>query len=420
MNKHNVRLLSLAASLVIAILVLTGCGGSKSSSADGKPAKITVFQSKVEITDALKSLAKDYQKETGQKVEIWATTGDDYRTQVKTKLSNRNSSPNIFSTGGGAESDMLKSYMADLSSQAFVKNIVPGRALKYNGKVYGLPYSVEGYGLIYNTALVKPAQIKSTKDFIAYLKDAKTQGKYTGFELSQETYFLIAHMLNNAFAVQKDPTAFLKQVESGKVQLQNVEAFKELGQIYEAIRDYTKNPMSVKYDDQIGDLMTGKTAMVNQGSWINTMLKDYKSSDVKLDMMAFPLDGNDRLNVSVPLWWNVNKDKPANEVKASEKFLNWLVSSKTGKDYIVNKFKFIPVMKNIKIDENKMDSLSLAIYKASQSGHTMDASTSAWPPGAIDTSFAPLTQKFFTDKSMTGQDLMKQISAGFVSTAKAK
>lgn len=419
MSQRTRQVLELFMSIIAITLVLVGCG-SKQNSANSKPAKVTIFQSKVEITDDLKNLAKAYEKETGQKVEVWVTTGDDYTTQVKTKLSNRNSSPNLFSTGGGQESAQLRSYMADLSDQPFVKDIVKGRALTYDGKIYGLPYSVEGYGLIYNTALVKPSEMTSTDQFIEYLKAAKAQGKYTGFELSSETYFLIAHMLNNAFAIQKDPAAFLKDVESGKVQLQNVPAFKELGQIYEAIREYTKNPMSVKYDDQIGDLMSGKTAMVNQGMWINTMLKDYKNSNVKLDMMPFPLTGNKKLNVSVPLYWNVNKNKPANEVKASEKFLNWLVTSKTGQDYIVNKFKFIPVYTNIKIDQSKMDSLSLAIYKAAQSGNTMSASTSAWPVGAIDTTFAPITEKFFSNKSMTGQELMKEISAGFVSTAKSK
>lgn len=50
----------------------------------------------------------------------------------------------------------------------------------------------------------------------------------------------------------------------------------------------------------------------------------------------------------------------------------------------------------------------------------MSASTSAWPVGAIDTTFAPITEKFFSNKSITGQELMKEISAGFVSTAKSK
>ncbi|MEE6717041.1 ABC transporter substrate-binding protein [Schleiferilactobacillus harbinensis] len=422
MKNRMKKILTVAMVSIAAMLLLVGCGSKKNagSGANSKPAKIVIFQSKVEITDDLKALAKEYKKEKGVTVEIWGTTGDDYITQAKTKLSNRNSSPNIFSTAGGQESQQLGAYMADLSKEPFVKNIAKDKAYISDGKVLGLPYSVEGYGLAYNTALVKPDQMKSTDDFINFLKQAKSAGKYSGFELSQESFFLIGHMLNTAFAVQKDPLAFLKDVESGKTQLQNVAAFKDLAKIYEAIRQYTPNPLQVKYDTQIGDLMTGKVAMINQGMWINTMTSSYKNSDVKLEMMPFPIGGNDKLAVGVPLYWNVNKNKPANEVKASEDFLNWLVSSKTGQNYIVNKFKFIPAMTNIKVDEAKMDTLSKAVYESSQKGNNIPWSYGYWPVGAVDTDFVPIAQKFFTDKSMTGTELMKQISVAFVSASQKK
>jgi len=413
------RLLAITVTALAAI-TLAACGKSNSSSDASSVKKITIFQSKVEITDDLKKLAKQYEKEKGVKVEVWGTTGDDYITQVKTKLSNRTSGPNIFSSGGGLEGEQLKSYMANMSNAAFVKNIAKNKAFEIDKKVLGLPYSVEGYGLIVNKALVDPKSINDPDKFIAFLKQSKADGKFTGFELSQESYFLIGHMLNTAFSLQKNQRQFVQDVNSGKVKLQNVDEFKQLAKIYEAIRAYTNNPLQVNYDKQIGDFMTGKTASINQGMWINPLLSSYKNSTAELEMVPFPFEGNDKIAVDVPQYWHVNANKSSAEVQASMDFLNWLTSSKTGQDYIVNKFQMIPAMTNIKVDTAKMDTLSRTVYDASQSGEDFPWASAYWPFGIVDTDLVPVAQKFFTNKSMTGTEFVTQLSAEFVKASQKK
>lgn len=87
MKNRMKKILTVAMVSIAAMLLLVGCGSKKNagSGANSKPAKIVIFQSKVEITDDLKALAKEYKKEKGVTVEIWGTTGDDYITQAKTK-----------------------------------------------------------------------------------------------------------------------------------------------------------------------------------------------------------------------------------------------------------------------------------------------------------------------------------------------
>ncbi|MCI1224871.1 ABC transporter substrate-binding protein [Bifidobacterium sp.] len=411
------RKIACAAVAVLTTLGLAACGSAGSS---GKVTKITFFDSKVEIVDSLKALAKEYQKETGVTVEVWGTTGDDYITQLKTKLANKTTGPSIYTTGGGQEGDTLKSYMADLSGAPFVKNIAEGKAYELDGKTLGMPAAVEGYGLIVNTSLVDPATVTTQDGFISMLKQAKADGKYTGFELSQESYFLIGHMLNTAFALQSDPKQFVADVVSGKAKLQDTKEFQDLGQIYEAIRDNTNNPLQINYDKQIGDLMTGKTASVNQGMWINTMLSSYEDSSAKLQMLPFPLADNSKLAVDVPLYYHVNSSKSSAEQKASIDFLNWMVTSKTGQDYIVNKFKFIPAMTNIKVDESKMDVLAKAVYDASQSGDNIPWAYQYWPTGIADTYLVGTAQEFFTNKSMTGTQFITKLNDDFVAAGTKK
>lgn len=417
MRINTTRKILSSAVACAAVFAMAACGSGNS----GKATKITLFESKVEIVDSMKELAKEYQKETGVTVEVWGTTGDDYLTQLKTKLANPTTGPNIFMTAGGQESETLKSYMADLSKAPFVKDIADNKALTLDGKLVGMPAAVEGYGLIVNTNLVQPDAVSTQAGFISMLKQAQAEGKYTGFELSQESYFLIGHMLNTAFALQSNPKQFVDDVVSGKTKLQDVKAFQDLGTVYEAIRQYTNNPLEVNYDKEIGDLMTGKTASTNQGMWINTMISsDYANSDAKLQMLPFPVSNNNKIAVDVPLYWHVNGGKSSAEQQASTDFLNWLVTSKTGQDYIVNKFKFIPAMKNIVVDESKMDVLSKTVFDATKSGDNIPWAFNNWPSGIADTYLVGTAQSFFTDKSMTGEQFMTKLSEDFVAAGAKK
>jgi raffinose/stachyose/melibiose transport system substrate-binding protein len=97
-----------------------------------------------------------------------------------------------------------------------------------------------------------------------------------------------------------------------------------------------------------------------------------------------------------------------------------MVTSKTGQDYIVNKFKFIPAMTNIKVDESKMDVLAKAVYDASQSGDNIPWAYQYWPTGIADTYLVGTAQEFFTNKSMTGTQFITKLNDDFVAAGTKK
>src|SRR5690606_23681942 len=70
-------------------------GGESGGSGDSGSQKITVFNRKVEISDQLAAMAKEYTEETGVEVEVLGTTGDDYLQQLQIRL-NSNQGPSIF------------------------------------------------------------------------------------------------------------------------------------------------------------------------------------------------------------------------------------------------------------------------------------------------------------------------------------
>lgn len=422
---------ALLATSMVAGLALTGCGSSDEgktgdagkSTGDTKEAagteteggeeslegtKIVIFQSKVEIVDQLEACAEEFANETGIEVEVWGTTGDDYLQQLKTKLAN-NQGPTLFNQTGYSELEMLQGYAADLTDLPVVSQVADGLldAVTVDSKVYGVPYTVEGFGLVYNKDLCDATTLKSTDDFINLIKEQKANG-VEGFELSQETYFLIGHILNTPFALQENPEQFIADLEEGKVKMADNEIFKEFADMLVQIKENCQNPLEQNYDGEVGDLATGKAAMIHQGNWCISLLQDFEFENVGL--APLPLAGNDKLAVAAPSYWTVNSQATEQEQAAAKKFIEWLYTSETGKNYLYNEFKFIPVLEGETTDG--LDVLSADVSKYVSEGKTIGWPNKLWPAGVVDVYFAPLAQKFFTE-DMTAEQFLTELDQAY-------
>ena len=382
--------------------------GAKTESAK----KIVVFQSKVEISDQLEACAAKYQEETGVEVEVWGTTGDDYLQQLKMRLAN-NEGPTVFSLAPGSESEELKAYLADLSDLSFVGDIADNMANVIDNKVVGIPYTLEGFGVVYNKSLIDASKVTDYASFEKMLKDQKAAG-INGFSLSQESYFLIGHILNTPFALQADPMDYINKLVAGEVTMKDTPEFVDFANFMVAIRENTSNPLEVNYDTETGDFATGKSASIHQGNWCYGMFADY---DVNFDMgiMPLPISGNDKIAVSVPSCWYVNSQATEAEIQAGKDFLNWLYTSETGKTYLMDEFGFIPVVSTM--ESSKLDPLSQAVSDYAAEGKTISWPMSYWPAGIVDVYLVPVAQEFFTS-DMTAEEFLDTLTNAFVEAGK--
>ncbi|MDR0690285.1 MAG: ABC transporter substrate-binding protein [Spirochaetaceae bacterium] len=355
--------------------------------------KIVIFQSKVEITTQLEAAAKAYQAETGVEVEVWGTTGDDYFHQLRTRLAT-DQGPTLFSMVPGAEAAEVGNYLENLGDLPFAGNIAKGLVEKQNGKIVGIPYTMEGFGIVYNKNLVDPALVRDYNAFVGLLSQAKAAG-INGFGLSQESYFLIGHILNTPFAVMPDMQAYMEKLARGEVKMAETPEFQEFARFYVAIRDFSYNPLEVNYDKECGDFATGKTAAIHQGNWCYGMFADYKP-DFEMGLMPFPLLGNDKLAVSVPAIWGINSQAPGGQKKLAKDFLTWLYTSPTGIRYLTEEFGFIPVVKDV--ISTTLDPLSAEVSRYAMEGKIIPWATNYYPAGIVDVHLVPVAQRFFTSK----------------------
>ncbi|ANU11816.1 family 1 extracellular solute-binding protein [Planococcus antarcticus DSM 14505] len=386
------------------MLALAACSGGDDNSEGGGESseqKITIFQSKVEISDQLAAMAEEYTEETGVEVEVLGTTGDDYFQQLQIRL-NSEQGPSIFSLQNVTEAERLESYIYDLSSEEYVQHIAPDMELALGEKIVGVPYGVEGFGMIYNKDLVNPEDVADYESFVSTLEKFNAEG-INGFSLAQDAYFLIGHISNYPFSIQEDPYGFVEQMNAGEVTAAETPEFQEFADFMVAIKENTPTPLSMTYDQQVGDFAAGKTAMIHQGNWASGILSEFEY-DFEIGMLPFPLMGNDKLAVGVGNNWAINSQKDEGEIQAANDFLNWMSTSETGHRYIVEEFGFVPALTNI--DAGELDPLSQAVLDATNSGETIPWAQSVYPANIVPNDLTPFAQAFFSE-DMTAEEFLQ-------------
>ena len=426
MKKKTIALLL---AMTMAVGCLAGCGAGTQGEAAAAPAeaateetasaeeettefgKLIIFQSKTEIMDKLNACAEDFSAETGIEVEVWETSGDNYFTDLKTDLSTE-AGPTLFSLAPGSESVEMADYLEDISGLNFIDKVSAGMVDTVNGKQVGIPYTLEGFGLVYNKNLADPSTLTSTDALCSFLEKAKADG-VNGLGFSQEDYFLIMHVLNTPFAIQADPADYLAKVLAGEERMFDNDAFKEFATFMEAVRANCTNPADITYDNNCGDFATGKTAMIHQGNWCYSMFADY-DVDFEIGIAPLPLLGNNKVAVSVPAAWYINTDAAEAEKNSAKKFLEWLYTSETGKNYLMAEFGFVPVVEGMTSDT--LDPISTSVAQAAAKGETIPWNMANWPAG-ISSSLAPIVMEFYVS-DMSGEDLVNKLNDAFVEAAK--
>ncbi len=379
-----------AVSAGLAISMLAGCsttnnGGNAEgnanagSGASGEQVTLNIFQFKVEIADAMNRLKADYEKEHPN-VKLNLETmggGADYGAGLKAKFAS-GQEPDIFNNGGNSDLNTWVDKLEDLTDQPWQSDVVETakEAITRDGKNYGLPMGIEGYGFIYNKDLFAKAGITEPPATMTQLKAAveklKTAGITPFSNGYQEWWVLGNHTFNVGLADQEDPAAFMKTMNEGKGKLEGNKVFQNWFNLFDlTIQNSNKNPLTTDYNTQVTLFASGKAAMMQQGNWTQVQI-DGITPNMNIGLLPMPIDDSEKsgnIFVGVPNYWVVNKNSKNKE--AAKEFLNWLATSETGKKYTVNEFKFIPALKSVEVtDESILGPIATDIMKYSKEGKT--------------------------------------------------
>ena len=354
------RRLMLGGSAVLAVAAtLAACSnGSSSGSENG----VYLLNFKPEAEEALKTIASAYKDKTGVEVKIVTAASGTYQQTLQTEVAKSNP-PTIFNINGPVGLATWKDYALDLSDTEFVKALTDtSMALTdEDGVVYGSPLGIEGYGLIYNAAILnkyfalegaKAASVDEIKGF-AKLKevvedmqarkaDLGIEGAFACTSLSSgEDWRWQTHLANYpVFYEFRDKGV----TDAKEIALTYSDNYKQIFDLY--LNNSTVAPSAAAaktVTDSMADFALGKCAFVQNGNWAWSQISEVEGNTVaEGDIHFMPIyigvSGEEKSGIALGTenYLAVNSQVSETAQKASIDFLTWLLTGEGAKMLVDN------------------------------------------------------------------------------------
>ena len=174
------KYIGIAAAISLTAITVCGCGEKE------KDYDVYFFNGKSEIAESLETVADEYEAETGKKVKVFTVgiseSSETLRSEIKSKAY-----PTVFASNAiGIEEWKSAGFAMDASKihnpqlKALYESVPDSMKLEFEGEGnYGIPYNIEGYGLIANKKML--TEILQIDDINQFKQDYK-EASYTEFQ----------------------------------------------------------------------------------------------------------------------------------------------------------------------------------------------------------------------------------------------
>ena len=380
-------------SMVLTVTMLAGCGSADTGRDDGE-GSVYYMNFKPEVAEVWEEIASVYEQETGVKVKVVTAAGGNYESTLKSEIV-KSDAPTLFQINGPVGYEAWKDYCADLSGTQFYQALSDKElAIKgEDGGVYGVPYTMEGYGIIYNLEIMNRyfattgavvgsmEEIDNYASLKAVAEDMQRKKEELGIRgvfastslLPSEEWRWHTHLANLP--------VYAEYQANGVTDMQEIsfafqENFKNIFDLY--LQNSTTEPKmlgSKGVNDSMAEFALGQCAMVQNGNWAWGQIAEVSGNVVKAENIGFlpiymGLEGeeNQGLSVGTENYFCINSQASEADQKASADFVYWLISSETGKDYMVNKLGNIAPFTTFTEEEKPEDPLAKSMLKIMESG----------------------------------------------------
>ena len=382
------KLMGILLILLVGSMMFIGCSKDTAQEVyflNFKPEIAEVYETKV---------APAFEKENpGYKLKVVTAASGTYEQTLKSEQAKSNP-PVIFQTNGPVGLASSKNEAASLEGTDFYKLLADkSMALKLDGVVSAIPYAVEGYGIIYNDAIMRKyfelpnkavaissaeeinnfATLKAVVEDMQKNKDALgIKGVFASTSMSAGNQWRWqTHTVNVPLFYEyseKDPSAspLMTGLNSSTFGFKYNENFKDLMYLYTNNSVTEKTLLGSKsVDDSMAEFALGQCAMVQSGNWaaaqiLGTAGNKVAKEDIKFLPLYMGIPGEESagLCVGTENYLCINKNASPEAQKGADVFLTWLFSSTTGKQLVSNDLMFITPFNSFSASELPSDPLS--------------------------------------------------------------
>lgn len=402
---HNLRR---TGSVLLAAALLAGplaaCGREKGeappspsasgASASGVAKEIYYLNFKPEIAQAYEEIAKEYEAETGVRLQVVTAASGTYEQTLKSEIAKADA-PTIFQINGPVGYASWKDYCLDLSDSALYSHLTDKSLAVTSGDgVYGIPYVVEGYGIIYNNAIMeryfalpdKAVEIASAReidnfeklravveDMTAKKEQLQIDGVFASTSMSAGNQWRWqTHLANLPLYYEFSDKAgengdvILEGLSANEIDFSYAENFRNILDLY--LQNSTTAPGllgSKSVADSMAEFALGRCAMVQNGNWAWNEISGVDGNIVSEEDIRFmpiytgmPGEEGQGLCIGTENYLAVNAKASPEKQQASLDFLIWLFTSDKGKGYVSGPLGFIAPFDTFHDEEKPEDPLA--------------------------------------------------------------
>lgn len=353
------RIISIVLSVIMLIGLLTGCGNDTSTGS------VYYLNFKPEQDAAWQKLAQAYTEETGVEVKVVTAAQGTYEQTLTAEI-DKDEAPTLFQVSGPVGLESWKDYCLDLSDTDVYKELVSDDfALKEDGKVYGVAYVYEAFGLITNKKLLKEAgyelsdvtsfeKLKEIAEDITKRKDELGFSAFTSSGLATASSWRFSgHLANLPLYYEFVNDKIVGQPATIKGTY--LENFKNIWDLY--INNSTIDPKTItsEQNDAAAEFKSGKAVFYQNGTWEYENIKEIGEENIGyLPIFVGVNDEKQGLCSGTENYWAVNSEADDKDIKATLEFLKWVVTSEKGTTALATDMGFVSPFKSAKSVNNTL------------------------------------------------------------------
>ena len=322
-------------------------------------------------------------------------------SNLKAEIAKREA-PTLFQINGPVGYKTWKYYCEDLSNTELYSWLLDqDLAVKDAEGVYGIPYVVEGYGIIYNDKIMRDyfaladkavsisstAEIKNFDTLKAVVEDMQAKKDQLGIEgvfastsfKAGEDWRWQTHLANLPIYYEfKDNNVS----DANEIALTYKDNYKNIFDLYINNSCTEKQQLGTKsVEDSMAEFALGDCAMVQNGNWGWGQISATEGNVVTEENCKYlPIytgldsDESQGLCIGTENYVAVNNLASEEDQLASIAFLEWLYSSDVGKSFVTNDLQFITVFNTFDASEAPSNPLAVEV-----SSYLNDSSKSSVP-----------------------------------------
>lgn len=359
---------------------------------DGEKTKISVYLGGDAAEENQKIIETFNAQSQTIEAELVTLTEGSSGYEMLTVMYNAGNPPAVYFMEAG---DILKltDKLADVSSLECAQYVNAGTTedITVGDILYGIPGNIQAYGLIYNEKVLKdvmgedfnPQDIKTRDDFKVVCDKVQEAG-IAPVAISPFDWNLGNHWFTQIYTGQadkkEDRDAFVATLKEGTANIAENEVFNDYMDTFDMLMEYNyykENPLETVADGnekQAQLLATEQAAFWFHGNWATANIRTLDEEGT-YGFIPVPISETNpnygEICTLVPGYFCVEQSICTEEQQeASKEFINWLIMSEEGQQYVVNCGN-IPAYSNNEAEITESVSTSVLSYTAEENTFPM-------------------------------------------------